>query len=154
MPKKPPAKPPKPKKPKKRGIYDMANSIKAAEYRRTFKDVSTAWNLTAATDPDRTVIAAPANAKKSIFVQRIAAFISTAAAQAITFQSSSTAAIVGILAASQPIGDVVIFELEEGFQLPAGEGLIATGSAGVAGSFSVQAYERLTPGAVLIPSEI
>lgn len=130
------------------------NSIKAAEYRRVFKDVSAAWNLLAASDPDRTVVAAPANAKKSVFVQKIAVFVSTSAAQAITFQSSATSVIVGILAASQPVGDVIVFELEEGFQLPAGEGLIAVGSAGVAGSFAVQAYERLTPGAVLVPSEI
>jgi hypothetical protein len=130
------------------------NSLKAAEYRRVFKDVSSAWTILAAADPDRTIVAAPSNAKKQVFVQKIAVFVSTSAAQAITFQSSATSVIVGILGASAPIGEHVVFELEEGFALPAGEGLLAVGTAGVAAGFAVQAYERLLPGAVLTPDQL
>lgn len=133
----------------------MANSIKAQEQRRTFKDVSISYNLLAATDPDRTpLIAAPSNAKKTIYIQRIAVFVSTSAAQAITFASSATTAIVGVLGASAPIGENVVLDSEEGIALPAGEGLNVSGSAGVAGNIVVEGYERLTPGAVLLPSQL
>lgn len=133
----------------------MANSVKASEFRRVFKDVSISYNLLAATDPDRTpLIAAPANAKKQIFIQKIAVYVSTSAAQAITFASSATTAIVGVLGASAPIGEHLVLESEAGIALPAGEGLNVSGSAGVAGNVVVEGYERLVPGAVLTPDQI
>jgi hypothetical protein len=124
----------------------MANSVKAAEYRRTFKDVSRTYPLAAATDPDVTPLIACQNAKHQLFIQKIKVFVSTSAAQAITFVASTTATQVAILGASAPIGENVVLDSEEGLALPAGENLNVSGSAGVAGVIYVEAYERLAPG--------
>jgi len=120
-----------------------------------FTDVSVSYNLLAVTDPDRTpLIPVPLNAKKTVYIQRIAVHVSTVAAQAITFASSATAAVVGVLGASAPLGMNVLLDSEEGIALPAGEGLNVSGTAGVAGNVVVEGYERLSPGAVLVPSQL
>lgn len=134
----------------------MANSVKAAEYRRQFKDVSVTYVLAGATDPDRTPLIACSNSKHQLFIQKIQVFVSTAAAQAITFVASTTATVTAILPASASAGGGghTVLESDEGLALPAGESLNVSGTAGVAGVIIVEAYERLAPGAVLLPSEI
>lgn len=133
----------------------MANSVKAAEYRRVFKDVSLTYALAAATDPDRTPAIACSNAKHQLYIQKIKVFVSTVAAQAITFVASTTAtAVAGVLVASAAAGENVVLDSEEGFALPAGESLNVSGTAGVAGVVYIEAYERLAPGAVLTPADI
>ena len=132
-----------------------ANSIKAAEYRRVFRDESITYRLAAATDPDRDPLIACQNSKHQLFIQKISVHVTTSAAQAITFQSGTTSVVVAVLPASASAGDEhVLIDLEEGFALPAGEDLNVDGAAGVAGLIHVQAYQRLAPGAVLLPSEI
>lgn len=153
-----PAKPPKPPKPPKKGKGDryMANTVKAAEHRRMFRDESITYQLLAATDPDRDPLIACLNSKHTIYIQRISVHVTTAAAQAITFRAGTTATVIAaILPASAAVGDThVLLDLEEGFALPAGEDLDVAGTAGVAGIIEVIAYQRLTPGAVLVPSQL
>lgn len=151
-----PPKPPKPPKKPKKGATHMANTVKAAEHRRMFRDESVTYALLAATDPDRVPLIACLNAKHTIYIQRISIHVTTLAAQTITFRGSVTATfIAGILPASAAVGDThILLDLEEGLALPAGEGLDVAGAAGVAGVVEVIAYQRLTPGAVLIPSEL
>ena len=134
----------------------MGNTVKAAEHRRMFRDESVTYQLLAATDPDRDPLIACLNSKHTIYVQKIAVHVTTAAAQAITFRAGTTTTVVAaILPASAAVGDVhVLLDLEEGFALPAGEDLDVSGTAGVAGIIEVVAYQRLTPGAVLTPSDI
>lgn len=134
----------------------MANTVKAAEHRRMFRDESITYQLLAATDPDRDPLIACLNSKHTIYIQRISVHVTTAAAQAITFRAGTTATVIAaILPASAAVGDThVLLDLEEGFALPAGEDLDVAGTAGVAGIIEVIAYQRLTPGAVLVPSQL
>lgn len=134
----------------------MANTVKAAEHRRMFRDESITYQLLAATDPDRDPLIACLNSKHTIYIQKISVHVTTSAAQAITFLAGTTATVIAaILPASAAAGDVhVLLDLEEGFALPAGEDLNVSGTAGVAGIIEVIAYQRLTPGAVLVPSEL
>lgn len=132
----------------------MANQVAGQGHRRAFQDISVSYGLLAATDPDRTPLIACQNSKHTLYIQKIKVFVNTVAAQSITFISSTTSVIIGVLPASAALGEYTVLDSEEGRALPAGESLNVVGTAGVAGNVVVEGYQRLTPNTVLLPSEI
>lgn len=129
-------------------------SVKGYYHRTRFRDESISYTLTAGTDPDRTPLIAAVSAKYTIYVQKIEVHVLTAAAQAITFEASGGQDIA-ILPASATAGENhTLIDDEEGVPLPAGENLNVSGAAGVAATITVTAYQRVTPGAVLLPSQL
>lgn len=129
--------------------------VKGNAHLSRFRDESCAFIFGTGDTPSRTLIASQ-GAKYQIYVKRIAVHVTTAAAQAWTFDSSSTSKVLASLPASATVGDthVLLDAEEEGIPLPVGESLDLTGTAGVAGSLEVVAYQRVAPGAVLVPSQL
>lgn len=126
------------------------------EHRTQYQDISKSYRLLASDD-----LAAAGNpfiagrAKYSIFVQRIAVHVTTAAAQTITFRSSNgSPVILAVLPASAAVGsEHVLLEHEEGVQIAEGEDLdVVAAAAGVAGQISVLAF--LKPTGTMVPSQV
>jgi uncharacterized protein YqfA (UPF0365 family) len=125
------------------------------EHRTRFTDVSRSFILAAA-DVPTTVGAAiiAGRAKYTIFVQRIAVNVRTAAAQVLTFQDTAgTPKVIATLGASAAAGNAhVLLDEPEGVPLTEGTNLDLTGAAGVAGTITITGY--LKPTGTLLPSQI
>lgn len=122
-------------------------SVQNLEHRTIFTDVSRSLNLAAADTP--TTVGLDFIAKKTkhtIFVQRIAVHVRTAAAQALTFQDDAgTPVVIAVLPASAAVGDEhVLLDHPEGVPLTEGTALDVTGAAGVAARIDVTAFRKLT----------
>ncbi len=120
------------------GVYNL-------EHRTRFTDVSRVLDLAAADTP--TTVGADFIAGKSkhtIYIQRIAVHVRTAAAQAISFVDGAGREIA-VLPASAAVGDVhVLLDEPEGVPLTEGEELDITGTAGVEATISITAFRKLT----------
>lgn len=117
------------------------------EHRRKFQDCSR--SLVIGTGEAPTTVGLDFITKRpgfTIFVQRIAVHVTTAAAQTITFQDDNgSPKVIAVLPASATIGDEhVLLEHEEGVPLTEGAALDLVGSAGVGCRVDVLAYRRLT----------
>lgn len=129
-------------------------SVNGQNHRTRFRDESISYTLTAVTAPTRTPLIAAVSSKYTIYVQRIEVHVITTAVQTITFEASGGQDIA-VLPASATAGDNhTLIEDPEGVPLPAGENLNVAGAAGVACTITVTAYQRVTPGAVLLPSQL
>ena len=121
--------------------------LSAERFRGYYSDVSRGLTFLASQTP--TTIGADfiavKNANYRIYVQRITVNISTAAAQAITFQDdASTPVVIGVLAASLAVGSYTVVDGgAEGIPLTLGKNLEFVGTAGVAGSLEVECYQKL-----------
>lgn len=113
-------------------------------YRTFYQDVST--NLDFAATQTSTTLITVRNSKSTIFVQNIIVYISTDAAQSLTFEDSTTGKDVAVVTASPGANTRWEFDFgPRGKPLNEGESLKATFSAaGLAGHLEVQAYEKLT----------
>ncbi len=117
----------------------------AADFRRIYSNISGSRTFTASGD-DVTLVAAPADSKMSIFIQKVIVYITTDAATTIVFSdSSATVKIFEILAS---IGDEVRWEWDggdEGVPLTVAESFIMNHSAaGMAGTVKWYGYKRRT----------
>jgi hypothetical protein len=116
-------------------------------HRTLFQDVSISLNLLAGDTPTTVGAALIAlKAKNTIFVQRIAVHVRTAAAQALTFQDNNgTPKVIAVLPASATAGDVhVLLDEPEGVPLTEGKQLDLIGTAGVAATITITAYRQPT----------
>jgi hypothetical protein len=112
-----------------------------------FQDVSITLNLLAGDTPSTVGLALIAlKAKNTIFVQRIAVHVRTAAAQALTFQDNNgTPKVIAVLPASATAGDLhVLLDDDDGVPLTEGKQLDLTGVAGVAATIMITAYRQPT----------
>lgn len=117
------------------------------EHRRKFQDCSR--SLVIGTGDAPTTVGVdfiPKRPGHTIFVQRIAVHVTTAAAQAISFQDDNgTPKQIANLPASATVGDEhVLLEHEEGVPLTEGTALDLVGAAGVGCRVDILAYRRLT----------
>lgn len=117
------------------------------EHRRKFQDCSR--SLVIGTGDAPTTVGVDYITKRpgfTIFVQRIAVHVMTAAAQAISFQDDAgSPKVIAILPASAVVGDEhVLLDSEEGVPLTEGTALDLVGSAGVGCRVDILAYRRLT----------
>lgn len=124
----------------------MSSSMSPESFRSHYCDVSRGLTFLAGSTP--TTIGAAfipvKNANWQIYIQSITVNVSTVAAQAITFQDSAgTPVVVGVLASSAAQGSHSVLEGgAEGIPITLGKNLEFTGSAGVAGSIFIEAYQR------------
>lgn len=129
-------------------------SVNRNQHRTRFRDESISYYLAAATDPDRAPLIAAVSSKYTIYVQKIVVQVLTAAAQVITFEASGGQDVAKLPASAAVGAAIVLIDDPEGVPLPAGENLNVAGTAGVEASITVIAYQRVTPGAVLLPSQL
>lgn len=122
-------------------------SVVNNQHRTSYTDVSRA--LVLATGDTPTTVGVDFIAKKAkhtIYVQRIAVHVKTAAAQTLTFQDDNdTPVVIAVLPASAAVGDVhVLLDEPEGVPLTEGTALDIIGTAGVGATIAVTAFRRLT----------
>jgi len=112
---------------------------------RSFQDVSVQQQTVAADTAAVTLIAARAG--WTVYVQKIKFNVTTSAAVTASVRALTTTTVVIAGLPSSPGVGVVEFDFgEDGWALPAGEGLERTLSgAGNAFALTVQAYRKLTP---------
>lgn len=112
---------------------------------RSYQDVSAQQQTVAADTAAVTLIAARAG--WTTYVQKIEINITTDNAATVTVRALTTTAVILARTPASPGIGVRIFDFgEDGWALPAGEGLerILSG-AGLAFAMTVQAYRKLTP---------
>lgn len=121
----------------------MGLGLQAAALRATYTDISGQLTFTAATDD--TTLKTVRNSKWTIFIQRIRVYITTNAAQSLSFEDSSGVKIAEVT--SSP-GDETewIFEFgDRGIGLTEGANFVAAVSAvGLAGNIVWEGYQRQT----------
>jgi hypothetical protein len=117
----------------------------AADYRRFHKNISGSRTFTNTGD-DTTLVATPTDTKESIFIQRIIGYITTDAAQSISFTDTSATVKLGEITTSP--GDETRWDFDygdEGIPLTVAEAFIMNHSAtGLAGSVKWYGYKRRT----------
>ena len=123
----------------------MASAGDYVWYRKIHRDVSTEFTFLAATG-DTTLITAT-SASHTIFVQRIIVWISTDAAQSMSFEDTAGTPVQNVEIPASP-GDSTRWDFdygEEGFPLTEGTNLnMNVSAAGLAGRVKVYAYQRIT----------
>jgi len=114
------------------------------EQLQRYTNRSVSGHVTAAATGTTAVIANRAG--WTTYIQRIAVNVITSAAQTAIFQSITTDIPLFTLPSTPGVGDRDVDFGPEGYALPAGEGLeyILSG-AGNAFSYSITAYQKLTP---------
>lgn len=125
------------------------------DHRTRYQDKSRSLILLAADVPTTVGLAfLTSKAGYTLFIQRIAVHVRTAAAQALTFQdTAATPLVVAVLPASATAGDVhVLLDEPEGVALTQAKNLDIVGLAGVAGTIAITAY--LQPTGTIIPSQL
>lgn len=125
----------------------MSSPKSSSHFRSFHKDASRGLTFLA-TDTPTTIGNDFITVKSSsyqLYIQKIVVNVSTVAAQAITFQDDAgTPVVITALAASAALGEHTILDAEdEGIPLTQGKNLDFTGTAGVAGSIYVEAYQKL-----------
>ncbi len=117
----------------------------AGHYRALFGDASTSRTLTTASTTVSDLIAVK-DAYHTIYVQRITVKVTTSAAQNWTFQDDATTPIVlAVLPNSASVAQHDFDFGAQGFACTEAKNLdLVVSSAGVAGSVTVEAYQKLT----------
>lgn len=112
---------------------------------RSYQDVSAQAQTLAAGTGVVTLIANRANWQT--YIQNIRVNVTTSAAPTATFRANTTETVVLAIVPANPEVGVIEFDFgEDGFALPAGEGLeYALSAAGLAFAVTVQAYRKLIP---------
>lgn len=122
--------------------------------RNYHRDVSADLTFATSYTGSNPLIACPST-KYQIYVQKIVITITTAAAQAITFQDSAdTPVVVAVLTATPAVGEHTFEFGDEGLPLTVGKDLDVTCSAGNGGKLRVDAYAKLPPTTGLVPSDL
>ena len=128
----------------------MASAGDYLWYRKIHRDVSTELTFTASTG-DTTLITAT-SASHTIFVQRIVVWITTDAAQSLSFEDTAGTPVQIAEVTASP-GDSTRWDFdygEEGTPLTEGTNLnMNVSAAGLAGRVKVYAYQRLTAALVV-----
>ncbi len=97
-----------------------------------------------AADAGKTDIASVSKTNRTLYVQRVTFTPTTVAAQAITIRDDNgTPKPIALIPASQATPYVIDFG-PEGVPLTAGKNLDASNTAGPAGIFTVEAYQKLS----------
>lgn len=111
-------------------------------YQGTYSDKSTNVSLAAA-DAGKVDMVTVKNANYTVYIQKITYNPITAAAQAITIRDDAgTPVVLAVVPASQ--ATPITFDFgPEGFPLTVGKNLDASNVAGPAGTFHIEAYEKL-----------
>lgn len=104
--------------------------------------------LLLATDAGKDNVIVVRSANHQLFIQKVVYTVKTAAAQAILIQDDAgTPVVIGTVPASQ--ATPITFDFgPKGIPLTAGKNLDLSNTAGPAGEFHIEAYEKIVSGAI------
>lgn len=125
----------------------MSQAKTYASYRQFYKDKSVSTAILAAASGTVENVVAPRNTSHTIYIQRILFNVTTDAAQTLTFQDdANTPVVIGKSKSSPGLGLHVVADYgAAGVALTAGKNLdVVISAAGLAGVYTIEAYEKLT----------
>lgn len=118
----------------------------AVDYRRYFKNISGNLTVTTSTD-DTTLVTANSSGKTTIYIQRVIGYVTTDAAQSVSFTDSANTPLKIAELTTSP-GDETRWDFdwgEEGVPLTEGKNFLMNVSAvGVALTLKWYGYEKIT----------